>query len=107
MRHGHVLVVTTRHAGTLLDVTEAEAESLARLIRRVARAVNEAYSPIGLNVFQNNGVVSGQSIPHYHVHMLPRYSGDQPDELFARQAIPIAMEERLRIAETIAQRLKS
>jgi histidine triad (HIT) family protein len=54
-RQGAVLVVTTRHAPTILDLTEHEAEALARLVRRVARAVDDAFDPVGLNIFQNSG----------------------------------------------------
>ena len=60
--HGAVLVMPSRHAPTVLDLTEGEAESLARLIRRVAIAVHDALGPVGLNIYQNNGVASGQSM---------------------------------------------
>ena len=104
-RHGAVLVVPTRHAPTILDLSELEAEALARLVRRVAHAVNDAFDPTGLNIFQNNGVSSGQEIPHYHVHVMPRYQGDRPDVLFGKSAVLIPFEERVRIAETVASHL--
>ena len=72
LSHGAVLVVPTRHAPTVLDLGEPEAEALARLVRRVAHAVNDAFDPAGLNIYQNNGIASGQTIPHYHVHVVPR-----------------------------------
>ena len=43
---------------------------------RVARAIRRAFDPDGLNVFQNNGVVGFQTVPHVHVHVLPRYAED-------------------------------
>ncbi len=58
-RLGAVLVVPTRHASTVLDLTEPESESLARLVRTVAHAIHAAFGPAGLNIYQNNGVASG------------------------------------------------
>jgi diadenosine tetraphosphate (Ap4A) HIT family hydrolase len=66
-----VLVVPTRHASTVLDLTEPESESLARLVRRVAHAIHAAFGLARLNISQINGVASGQQIPHYHAHVLP------------------------------------
>ena len=106
VRQGAVLVVPTRHAPTVLDLSEREAESLARLVRRVAHAIHDAFNPVGLNIFQNNGIVSGQGIPHYHVHVVPRYPGDRPELLLGKDAVLIAFEERIRMAERIARHLR-
>ena len=103
--HGAVLVVPTRHVPTILNLTEADAESMARLVRRVAQAVYQAFDPIGLNIYQNNGVASGQTIPHYHVHVVPRYPGDLPEILLGKDAVLISFEARVQIAEEIAQHL--
>ena len=91
-RHGAVLVATTRHVPTILDLTESEAEAMARLVRSLAHAVLGAFDPIGLNVFQNNGIASGQTVPHYHVHVVPRYPGDQPEDLLEKNALLIPFE---------------
>ena len=104
-REGALLLVPTRHASTILDLTEGEAESMARLVRRVAHAVYRAFDPIGLNIFQNNGVASGQTIPHYHVHVVPRYPGDNPEILLGKNAVFIPFEERMRVAREITQHL--
>ncbi len=104
-REGATLVVPTRHAPTVLDLTEPEAEALARLVRRIARAVHDAFDVAGLNIFQNNGAASGQTIPHYHVHVMPRYPGEEPDELFGRRAVLVPFAERVRLARTISDHL--
>ena len=104
-REGATLVGPTRHAPTVLDLTEPEAEALARLVRRVARAVHDAFDVVGLNIFQNNGIASGQTIPHYHVHVMPRYPGEEPDELFGRRAVLVPFAERARLARTISDHL--
>ena len=104
-RHGAVLVATTRHVLTILDLEESEAQAVARLVRRVAHGVLGAFDPIGLNVFQNNGVASGQTIPHYHVHVVPRYPGDHPEILLGKDAVLIPFEERVKTAAAIAKHL--
>ena len=103
MRRAAVLVVPTRHAPTILDLTEGEA--LARIVRRVAHGVYGAFEPDGINIFQNNGIASGQEIPHYHVHVMPRYPGERPEVIFGREAVPIPFEERVSIASAIANHL--
>ena len=105
-RHAAVLVVPTRHAPTVLDLGEPEAEAVARLVRRVAHGVYNAFEPAGLNIFQNNGIAAGQRIPHYHVHIMPRYTGEPPDVIFGKDAVLIPFEERIRIADAIAKHLK-
>ena len=102
---GALLLMTTRHAPTVLDLEEDEAVELARLVRRVAHAVHDALSPVGLNIYQNNGVASGQTVPHYHVHMVPRLPGDRPEIFLAKNARLIPYEERAGLARRIAARL--
>ena len=69
---GQVLVCARRHAQTLFDLTNDEAMAVMRAARRVADALIRAYDPQGLNLIQNNGVVAGQSAPHFHMHVVPR-----------------------------------
>ena len=69
---GQVYVIPRRHAPTLFDLTEVEAEAVMHAVRRVADALVRAYDPDGLNLIQNNGVTAGQSAPHFHMHVVPR-----------------------------------
>ena len=69
---GQVYVLPRRHAPTLFDLTDAEAEAVIHAVRRTADALVRAYEPDGLNLIQNNGVVAGQSAPHFHMHVVPR-----------------------------------
>lgn len=73
---GHVLVATKRHAATLLDTTEDEAAAVMRVAWRLARAADAAFAPDGLNLFQANGAVAQQTVNHFHLHVLPRNTGD-------------------------------
>ena len=102
---GAILVMPSRHAPTILDLTEEEAESIARIVRRIAHASHASLAPVGLNIYQNNGVASGQTIPHYHVHVVPRYSGDGPELLLGKNAILIPLDEREELADRIKRHL--
>ena len=73
---GHVLVAVKKHAENLYALEEAQAAAVARASVRVARAIGAAFSPPGLSVYQANGKPAGQTVFHYHVHLLPRHEGD-------------------------------
>ena len=74
---GHCLVLTKEHYATLFDITDEAFAAVSRSVRRVARAVNQALSPAGLNLVQANGAGAHQTVNHFHVHVLPRKLGDQ------------------------------
>ena len=68
---GQCCVITKRHVGTLLDLNNAEAAAIIKAAQRVAVALVSKYQPLGVLTFQNNGVYSGQEVPHYHFHVVP------------------------------------
>ncbi len=72
---GQCCVITRRHVGTLLDLSEAEGNEIIAAAQRVAHALAAAYQPLGILTYQNNGVYSGQEVPHYHYHVVPRQPG--------------------------------
>jgi histidine triad (HIT) family protein len=72
---GQCGVVTRRHVGTLLNLTEQEGAEVIKAAREVAHALLATYKPLGILTFQNNGVYSGQMAPHYHFHVVPRQPG--------------------------------
>lgn len=65
----HLLIVTTRHAPSLLDLNDLESEAIMRLTRTAARAIDCVEQRPGISVWQNNGVDAHQAIPHFHVHV--------------------------------------
>ena len=69
---GQVYVIPRRHAPTLFDLTDEEAVAVIYAVRRAADALVRAYDPDGFNLIQNNGVVAGQQVPHFHMHVVPR-----------------------------------
>jgi histidine triad (HIT) family protein len=73
---GHVLVALKSHAENLYDLNDAQAGAVLRAAARVARAIRDAFDPEGLSVYQANGAAAGQTVFHYHVHLVPRHDGD-------------------------------
>ena len=73
---GHVLVAVKRHAATLLDLTPDEAAAAMRTAHRVAQAVHTAFEPSGLTLLQANGRDGGQTVFHFHLHVVPRHPDD-------------------------------
>ena len=73
---GHVIVAVKSHAATILDLTPDQAGAAFRTAHRVARAVEAAFEPEGLTILQANRPVGFQTLPHFHMHVLPRHSDD-------------------------------
>jgi histidine triad (HIT) family protein len=73
---GHCLVVTKRHAATLFESDVEDLAAVMATARRVALAIQRELRPDGLNLLQANGAAAFQSVPHFHVHLIPRWTGD-------------------------------
>jgi histidine triad (HIT) family protein len=73
---GHVLVACKAHAENLYALDDAQAAAVFRTVTRVARAVRAAFDPPGLSIYQANGRPAGQTVLHFHLHVLPRHEGD-------------------------------
>ena len=73
---GHVLVAVKKHAANVFELEEAQGEAVARAVLRISRALKKAFAPEGLSIYQANGKPAGQTVFHYHVHVLPRHAGD-------------------------------
>ncbi len=73
---GHVLVATKRHVENLFRLDEASGAAVGRTVVRVARAIEEAFAPEGLSQYQANGKLAGQTVFHFHVHLVPRRRED-------------------------------
>ncbi|CAG9178165.1 Protein hit [Cupriavidus laharis] len=71
---GHTLVVPKEAAVNLFDLSEAGAQAAIRATQRVARAVRQAFRPDGISIGQFNGAAAGQTVPHVHFHIVPRYA---------------------------------
>lgn len=106
LRSGHVLVILKRHAPTILDLYPEEIAIVMHHTQRIARAVANALDASGLNIFQNSGVTAGQTVAHYHVHVLPSHPGNDPNRFIRpEERAYVSAEERSRLARLIASHL--
>ncbi len=73
---GHTVVIPTAHTGRVEELTPAQVEQLFRTVARVTGPVRRAVGAEATTIGINDGPASGQTIPHVHVHVVPRWSGD-------------------------------
>ena len=94
---GHALVIIKAHAPTIFDADPADLGAAIAAAKKVGAAVKDAMKADGLNVMQANGAAAFQSVPHLHLHLIPRFTGDgkgfdwtlvpgQRDEILAHAA---------------------
>lgn len=73
---GHALILPKKHADNLYALPEEAAAKVLVLAKNVAEKMEKALDCEGLNLVQNNGEIAGQTIFHFHMHLIPRYKGD-------------------------------
>ncbi|MDD5297559.1 MAG: HIT family protein [Rhodocyclaceae bacterium] len=76
---GHTVILPTRHFATLFEATEAEQLALFRALDRAKALLDEAHQPDGYTIGINHGKAGGQTVPHLHIHLIPRYTGDREE----------------------------
>jgi histidine triad (HIT) family protein len=99
---GALLIIPNRHLPTTLDLDDGTISSLYSAARDHAAAVIKAFGAVGVNVFQNNGISAGQTVPHFHIHVVPRYGSNDPGKIFREGSFdPVSLDECFRISEQI------
>lgn len=73
---GHTLIIPKEHADDIFGLDAAKAGRAFALAGAIAKKIRAALGCEGVNILQNNGEAAGQTVPHFHVHVIPRYSGD-------------------------------
>lgn len=74
---GHVLVLPKKHYSNIFDIDEDVAGRLFRLATKIAKNMKEVLGFEAMNVVQNNGSLAGQTVHHFHLHLIPRYENDK------------------------------
>ncbi len=74
---GHVLILPKEHAVTLEDLSDDKAAKILVLAKKIIKAMKEVHGFSDYNIIQNNGRIAGQTVSHYHLHLIPRYSVDE------------------------------
>jgi diadenosine tetraphosphate (Ap4A) HIT family hydrolase len=76
---GHTLIIPRRHMGSFFDLSETERNSLLSLLEDAKWRLDKEFRPDGYNIGINDGSVAGQTVPHLHIHLIPRFHGDRED----------------------------
>ncbi len=100
---GHALSISKEHAANVFEISERGLVGTVKTARRIATAVNEALRPIGINLMQANGPGAGQSVQHFHVHVIPRAEND--GLLFNHALNPGDVDAIAKLAERIKAKL--
>ncbi|WP_167957656.1 HIT family protein [Anaerosporobacter faecicola] len=74
---GHTILIPKKHADNLYELDETVASKLLPVAKKIATALKTELQCEGLNLLQNNGEIAGQTVFHFHMHLIPRYEGDQ------------------------------
>ncbi|PIZ95259.1 MAG: HIT family protein [Candidatus Magasanikbacteria bacterium CG_4_10_14_0_2_um_filter_33_14] len=80
---GHTLVIPKRHALNLLDLDEDSVSKLLPAVKKVQEKIDIVLKPDGYNIGWNHGEAGGQVVPHLHIHIMPRFSGDGGSNMHA------------------------
>ena len=86
---GHVIVASKKQVETILDVDDELAGALFRTATRIARAVQKAFDPAGITILQANKAAGWQTVPHMHLHVLPRHKDDGVTLTWPRKNPPL------------------
>ena len=74
---GHALILPKAHAANIYEISDDMAANAMILAKKMATKMTEALKCDGFNIVQNNGEPAGQTVFHFHMHLIPRYEGDQ------------------------------
>lgn len=74
---GHALIIPKAHAANIYELPDELAGKAMILAKKMAAKMTETLKCDGFNIVQNNGEVAGQTVFHFHMHLIPRYKGDQ------------------------------
>lgn len=73
---GHVIILPKSHARNIFELDDEYVQKAFLLAKKIATALKELLSCDGVNILQNNGEAAGQTVFHFHIHIIPRFKGD-------------------------------
>jgi len=103
---GHMLVLTKQHIETIYNMPEDLGARIMTTAIDVAKSIKQKLSPNGLNLIQSNEVSAGQTVSHFHLHIVPRYGDDSVVLRFGHGNIPEDITELEGIASLVRSGLK-
>jgi len=97
---GHALLIPKEHYRDLFDLEDEVAQKVLLRARRIAGRMKEALGADGFNLVQNNGKAAGQTVFHFHMHLIPRYENDHAGILWKPgETTPEELEEVKRLVD--------
>ena len=100
---GHVIILPKDHAANVFELSDDLCGKAFKIAKRIAKAEKDLFNCDGVNILQNNGEAAGQTVFHFHVHVIPRYSKDTVSVTWKQGSY--ADGEAAKIAEEIKARL--
>lgn len=101
---GHLLMIPKRHIVDIFDYTQEDAERYFKYIPQISRAIRHAFPRVtGMHIKSNNGVSARQTVPHSHIHFIPRFAGDGMVLRVSDRHLPYDEKEYQKIANQIKQ----
>ncbi len=100
---GHSIIIPKTHAANLFDLPDEYCEKALKVAKKCGAAIKDAFGYEGLNVLQNNGEAAGQSVFHFHIHLIGRGAGD--GAVLKYTPMSVSDEEAKRTAEEIKKHL--
>ncbi|MEH7180813.1 HIT family protein [Neobacillus vireti] len=103
---GHTLVIPKVHKENVFELTPDIAKNLFEAVPAIANALKKEYHPLGLNLVNNNGEAAGQTVYHFHMHLIPRYGqGDGFGAVWKSNTSDYTSQTLKEMAENISKHL--
>lgn len=100
---GHTLLLPKKHAANLFELEEPEVSKAFSVAKKLSVAIQKTLQCDGINILQNNGTAAGQSVFHFHIHLIPRYEND--GVTIPWEALSYSNGEAVELANKIRQNL--
>lgn len=100
---GHALILPKEHAANIYELPDETAAKIFVLAKKLAAEMTKRLGCDGFNIVQNNGEVAGQTVFHFHMHLIPRYAGDGNENKLCWNHAEFSAEEMKEICELLRQ----
>ena len=103
---GHTLIIPKVHKENVFELTPEIAQQIFEVVPKIANALKTTYNPVGMNLVNNNGEKAGQTVFHYHLHLIPRYGeGDGFGAVWKSHQSEYSSEDFQKMTSEITQNL--
>lgn len=101
---GHALILPKNHAANIYELPDEDAAAVFVLAKKMATKMTEILHCDGFNIVQNNGEVAGQTVFHFHMHLIPRYKNDGNEEKLSWNHADLSADEIAEICQKLDMR---